>query len=309
MKKSVSLLITALILCTALSVPAFAAEEAAPGKNSCYYPISVEEYTYGPLDELRIDKVYQLSLDDDPGGIPTEDFTRGGRLYYLLDMTKKDEVGVDTKTYVHTITQASDTNNMEAVLRQLDAELEVTTEDGYTGTLMPDYPGITVEAKGYKTSSRTVTATRSYPNLSDADTSLIPRTVQDGGRTLTLADVQWQEAGGFYNATATYSGTASSKYATGYIATVEYKGEVTRTSCDTVLYTATFARQGETQIKTDPQPTQTPAGPDGPEDSAGFDLRWLIILPVLAAMVGLAFGGRFLYKYVKSKKEWKEYTK
>ena len=33
---------------------------------------------------LRIDKVYQLSLGDDPGGIPTEDFIRGGRLYYLL---------------------------------------------------------------------------------------------------------------------------------------------------------------------------------------------------------------------------------
>ena len=61
----------------------------------------------------------------------------------------------------------------------------------------------------------------------------------------TVADVQWQEAGGYYNATATYSGTASSKYATGYIATVEYKGEVTRTSCDTVIYTATFASHGE----------------------------------------------------------------
>ena len=54
MKKSISLLFTALILCTALSVPALAAEEAAPGKDSCYYPISVEEYTYGPLDELKI---------------------------------------------------------------------------------------------------------------------------------------------------------------------------------------------------------------------------------------------------------------
>lgn len=66
---------------------------------------------------------------EDESGIPTEDFTRGGRLYYLLDMTKKDEVGVDTKPYIHTITQASDTNNMEAVLQQLDAELE-----GYTAT-------------------------------------------------------------------------------------------------------------------------------------------------------------------------------
>ena len=131
MKKTISLLFTALILCS-LSVPAFAAEEPVPSTDSCYYPISVEEYTYGPLDELRIDKVYQLSLGDDPGGIPTEDFIRGGRLYYLLDMTKKDEVGVDTKPYIHTITQASDTNNMEAVLQQLDAELEVTTEDGYS---------------------------------------------------------------------------------------------------------------------------------------------------------------------------------
>ena len=59
--------------------------------------------------------------------------------------------------------------------------MDVTTEDGYTGTLMPDYPGITVEAKGYQTSSRTVTATRSYPYLSDADTSLIPRSIQDAG--------------------------------------------------------------------------------------------------------------------------------
>ena len=64
MKKSVSMLITALILCTALSVPAFAAEEAAPGKDSCYYPISVEEYTYGPLDEFRIDKVYHSARQD-----------------------------------------------------------------------------------------------------------------------------------------------------------------------------------------------------------------------------------------------------
>ena len=37
----------------------------------------------------------------------------------------------------------------------------------------------------------------------------------DGGRTLTLADVQWLEAGEFYNATASYTGTATSKYATG----------------------------------------------------------------------------------------------
>ena len=167
MKKSLSLLFTALILCTTLFVPAYAAEDSQPGQ-SCYYPISVEEYTYGPLDELRVDKVYQLSLDDDPSGIPTEDFVRGGRLYYLLDMTKKDEVGVDTQTYTQTVTLPSDTNNMEAILQKLDAEMEVTTEDGYTGTLHLNHTTVQVTTDGYSTKTSTVSATRSYPNLSDA---------------------------------------------------------------------------------------------------------------------------------------------
>ena len=236
--KRVRTLLMAALLAGLLALPAHAAT---------FYPISVEEYTYGPFDELRIDKVYQLSRSDDPKDIPTEDFDRGGLHYVLLDVVKTDQSDTDTKDYSEVVTLETDTKDMALIIQQLELSMEVTTEDGYSGTLMPDYPGITVEAKGYKTSSRTVTATRSYPNLSDADTSLIPRTIQDGGRTLTLADVQWQEAGGFYNATATYSGTATGKYATGYTATVEYKGEVSRTSGDTVIYTAIFASHGETR--------------------------------------------------------------
>ncbi|MFG6350907.1 MAG: hypothetical protein K1W21_04635, partial [Oscillospiraceae bacterium] len=247
--KRASIPILAALMACLLALPAYAAT---------YYPISVEEYTYGPFDELRIDKVYELSRSDDPADIPTEDFDRNGLHYTLLDVVKTDQADTDTKDYTEVVTLESDTKDMALIIQQMELSMDVTTEDGYTGTLMPDYPGIKVEAAGYKTSSRTVTATRSYPNLSDADTSLIPRTIQDSGRTLTLADVQWQETGGFYNATATYSGTASSKYATGYIATVEYKGEVTRTSCDTVIYTATFASHGETQIESSPQPTQGP---------------------------------------------------
>lgn len=276
------------------------------------YPVSVEEYTYGPFDELRIDKVYELSHSDDPADIPTGDFDRGGYHYTLLDVVKTEQSETDTKDYIEVVTLETDTKDMAQIIQLLEPSIDVTTEDGYTGTLMPDYPGVTVEAAGYSTSTWTVTATRYYPNLSDADTSLIPRTIEDSGRTLTLADVQWQEAGAYYNATATYSGTASGKYATGYIVTAEYKGEVTKTSCDTVIYTATFASQGK--VETGPEPTQAPIEQDQPEeqqpeDAGGFDLRWLIILPVLAGMVGLAFGGRFIYKYVKSKKEWKEYTK
>ena len=113
--------------------------------------------------------------------------------------------------------------------------------------------------------------------------------------------LQWQEAGGFYNASATYSGTASSKYATGYIATVEYKGEVTRTSCDTVLYTATFASHGETQIKNTPQPTQIPAETDAPADQNGAGMNWAVLVIPAALLLGLAgFGGWKLVNYIKN---------
>ena len=39
---------------------------ALPAHAASFYPVAVEEYTYGPLDEQRIDKVYQLSRNDDP---------------------------------------------------------------------------------------------------------------------------------------------------------------------------------------------------------------------------------------------------
>ena len=87
MKKRIATLLCALsaVMITA-TLPALAADQ--------HYPVSVEEYTYGPFDELRINKVYQLSLSDDPSGIPTEDFERNGRRYFLLDLIRQDEVGV-----------------------------------------------------------------------------------------------------------------------------------------------------------------------------------------------------------------------
>ena len=84
--------------------------------------------------------------------------------------------------------------------------------------------------------------------MSDADVALIPKTIQDNGHTLTLADVQWDsayqteadEAVVRYCATAQYTGESSSQYVTGYTVTADYSGKVTKTSCDTVVYTAIF---------------------------------------------------------------------
>ncbi len=207
MKKRIAMLLCALsALLSVTTLPALAAEQ--------HYPVSVEEYTYGPLDELRINKIYQLSLSDDPSGIPTENFDRNGRHYYLLDMVRKDEVGVDTQPHTETITMDSDTGDLAEVLKRLDAQMEVTTEDGHTGTLVLDHTSVKVEVKGYKTSSRSLSATRTYPSLSDADLALIPTTITDGGKTLTLADVQWSSDGTYYTATAKYTGSSDTPPAT-----------------------------------------------------------------------------------------------
>ena len=273
MKRTIPLFLAVFLICTILAVPASAAEESGPGRDSAYYPISVEEYTAGDFDELRIQKVYQLSLDDDPSLIPTEDFTRNGRLYYLLDMTRKDEVGVDT----------------------LDAEIETVTEDGYTGKLHLDHTTVKVTTDGYATKTGTVSATRTYPNLSDADLSLVPKTISDGGRSLTLADVQWsnstqEEGDGVvtrYTATARYTGSTSSKYATGYTVTADYSGEVSKTGCNVVTYTAVF---GSTEAPKD-------SGVQGgePVDASGIKRP----LMIGGAVLVLALGGAFVYKKIR----------
>ena len=172
--------------------------------------------------------------------------------YYLLDMTRKDEVGVDIQTHTETVTKPSDTNSLEAILQRLDAEMEVTTEDGYVGILRLDHTSVQVTTDGYATKTSTLTASRSYPNLSEADVSLIPKTIEDRGKTLTLGDVKWSESMDVdgegnpvtrYTATASYTGTTSSRYATGYTVSASYTGEVSKPNCAVVTYTAIFGSE------------------------------------------------------------------
>ena len=283
MKRTAALCLAALLACS-LAIPAMAAD--------ILYPVEVTEYMEGHSSRLK--KIYVLTPADDPSLIPTEDFDREGQTYTLLDITRQDQVETDTRDYTETVTLESKTKDMDAILPQLTATLEVDTEEGYTGVLTLDTASIQVEAAGYSTSTRAVTAARTYPNLSDADVSLIPKSIEDGGRTLELANIQWQEAGEFYTATATYTGTASSKYATGYTVTAEYSGEVSKTTNDTVTYAAVFSAN-PTQMQTDAK--------------SGMNWRWLLVLPAGAAAAGLFFGGKFLLKKHKSKKNWEEYTK
>ena len=253
----------ALLLCAA-SPPAQASDRSA----ACYYPVEVESYTAGDFDQPRIRKVYQLSLSDDPSGIPTEDFVEYGRTFHLMEMTRKDEVGVDTQPLTKTITTDSSTGDLGEILKQLAPEITAETEDGYTGTLKLDYNSVQAEVKGYKTSTRSLSASRTYSHLSDADLSLVPKTVEDGGKTLTLTNVQWssesQEDGSqLFTASATYAGSATSRYATGYTVTADYRGEVVKTNCEIVTYTAIFGCTDVPYV-----PTAVPLEDTAPENAS-----------------------------------------
>ena len=256
----------------------------------------------------RLEKVYYLTAGDDPAAIPTRDFDREGVTYTLLDVLKNDQTETDTREHIEVVTLESKTKDMAEILKMLEPKLEVKTEDGYEGVLSLDHTTIQVEAAGYGTSSRTVTAERTYPNLSDADESLVPKPVNENGRTLTLADVSWQEAAvdptdGYdipirYTAVASYTGTATSKYATGYTVTANYTGEVAKTGCDMVTYTAIF---GSTEA---PEEVPMAEGAPGAETpSQGVDLSALK-QPLLAGgvILALAVGGVVAFKKIKERR-------
>ena len=310
---SALLLALAALPCTALAAETGSAEPAqGTAPPAVLYPAEVR--TSEENGVIRLEKVYYLTTRDDPAAIPTGDFDREGRHYTLLDVLKNDLSETDAKDYIEVVTLDSGTKDMAEIIKTLEPEREIATEDGYTGILKPDYTKITVEAAGYKNNSWTVSAKRTYPNLSDADASLIPKTITDSGRTLTLAGVDWQEAGEFYNAIASYTGTASGRSVTGYTVSVEYSGEVTKTSRDTVIYTAVFsaenASHGETHL--DPEPTATPEGgepqqtqPPEPAQEGGGSVAGKIVVTALAGIAALAiigYGGWRGYKFIRDKK-------
>lgn len=165
--------------------------------------------------------------------------------------------------------------DMETVLALLPQTLVHETEDGYSGVLTLDISTIKTEAAGYGSSSQTVTTTRQYPNLSSADMSGIPKTVEDGGRTYNYSSVSWQdgtvevidgvEIPMTYTANVTYTATQTGSYVTGYTIEAEYTGEAFREGVSDVLYTVIFAGEEIPAPTPSPSPTPTPVPTAAPE--------------------------------------------
>ena len=295
MKRMLSLCAAALCLTLTLTPTALAAdfEPAVPNAKVCY-PTAIVRSD----DGTELKKIYDLSPEDDPAGIPRSDFRQDGFHYTLTDLLKQELPENESRQHTEHISVESAKKDMESVLPQ---ERAFITDDGLMGTLTLRLDTVQVEPSGYGSSTKQLSTKRSYPNLAEQDTQYIPKSIEDGGKTLTLADIQWQtdntaNLDGYavadrYTAVATYSGSATNSYIKGYTVTADYVGTVSRINLNKIRYVAIF--EG-TALEPDPadtpaldasveQPEETPTG----EKSA--------VLPVAVIVVTALLGGGAFY--------------
>ncbi|KAF5069981.1 hypothetical protein DSECCO2_227040 [anaerobic digester metagenome] len=284
MKHILSLLTLSLVLVTALAPTALAAEPSA-----VCYPTSItcnEEQT-----ELK--KIYDLTPEADPAGIPRSDFEQNGYHYTLQDLLKQELPENESREQTETVSLQSDKKDLESVLTLLPQEKEFVTDDGLTGVLTLRLDTVQVEPSGYGTSTKALTATRSYPNLDNQDTQYIPKSIEDNGKTLTLQDVQWQTdntanvddyaLGDRFTAIATYTGSTTGSYVKGYTVTADYTGTVSHIALNRVRYVAIF--EGEPALTLDAeQPAFT------------FQWRYILIPGVILVLLGGGITAGILYK-------------
>lgn len=209
-----------------------------------------DDVTYQNLNgqQLAI-KTYTLLPDQDPSDLYEDDFEYDGFLYSMSDIVKEEQRYQEENAHTEVVTVTTASKNLEDILVELKPTIEY--DDGVSsGTLSLDHSTLKTEAAGYKRSSYTVTATKNYTGLDRNDSSYIDKTVEKNGRTLSLSNVTWSVEStalvgdelvpATYSAVATYSSSASSTVATGYITTAEYKGTVVSSGISSILYTVTY---------------------------------------------------------------------
>ena len=291
MKKIAALLMTG-ALAAALILPAAALN----------YPVDVQypSEVGGPVK-----KVYVVVSEAEIEELPKESFVLGGITYDYTDTVCQSVSSVLTKPYTQTETAESDTKDTEKLKAQLEPTKQVTTEDGYTGVLTLKEDSITATATEWGYGSDTKTLQRTYPNLSDADASFVPKEVTSNGRTYILADVSWAEGTAYnpydeeigirYTANATYSSTKKTSWAKKYEINAEYTGDLTKTTGEGYQCTLLFYPQSSAQSNSKTTGLTTPA------------VRVETRLPIWAYIVGVillaaAIGG-CTYTFIDWKKK------
>ena len=300
-------LLCVLALAMSLTTAAFAADPPEPTQPSPCYPTAVTRSEDG--SEIR--KMYDLGPEDDPAGIPRSDFEQEGYHYTLTDLLKQELPANESRQHTETVSVASQSKDMGTVLPLLPQTKEFITDDGLSGVLTLKLDTVNVEVAGYGSSTKNLTATRTYPGLADQDTQYIPKSIEDNGHSLTLQTVNWQTEGdGHFTAVASYSGSATSSYVKGYTVTAEYAGTVSRINLNKIRYVAIFEGTPLEPVTTEePDNTQAPdltdpADPTDPvdqtdptgQDTPTGEKNNVLPVVVVVAVVLLGGGAFFIIK-------------
>ncbi|MBO4938085.1 MAG: cell wall anchor protein, partial [Oscillospiraceae bacterium] len=230
------------------------------------------------------------------------DFEQDGFHYTLVELLEQELPEYEERQHTETVTLESKKKDMESVLALLPQEREFITDDGFVGTLKVQLDTVRVEVAGYGSSTKDISATRSYPNLLSQDTQYIPKTIEDNGKTLTLQNIDWQtdntaSMDGYaladrYTAVATYTGSATSSYVKGYTVTADYTGTVSRIALDKVRYVAIYEGAAIEPVVAEP-------------DTAPVAFQWTYVLVPLGivAAAGAGIGIAVLLKHRKENED------
>ena len=194
-------------------------------------------------------KTFTVSPEQDPAALIEEPFELEGYLYTFADIVKSENPVEEKRIHTEVITVETTKDDLALILEQLKPTIEY--DDGrFQGTLALDHTSLNTVAAGYATKNYTVTETKTIGQLDRNDMSYVPATTIKNGRTLSLANVEWQGTGtdlvgealmpSQYQAVATYSAKASYQAATGYVTTAEYTGEITHEGVESVTYVLTY---------------------------------------------------------------------
>ena len=251
--------------------------------------------------QQRMVKTYVLPPSADPETLKEPAFDYDGFSYAWAYTTKEEHTFLETRAVTETVTVETAKKDLNTVLEQLAPTIPY--DDGeFVGELALDHTTLSTVAAGYASKSGRVTATKTIGPLDRNDMSYIPATTVKDGRTLTLANVEWQVIGTdmvgdvlapcSYQAVATYSASTSYQVATGYVTTAEYKGEAVSQGVDSITYTVVYV--GTEIVPEEPEPAE-PAAPS-------FALPTAVIGGVLLAalLAALAGGGVYLFLHRKN---------
>lgn len=218
------------------------------GDRAVFTPVSVEPIEINGVPTLS--KTYEMPPDFDPAALKEQPFEQDGYWYRYERMDKTIHHKTETQDAEDTVTIEAPSADLSAVIDKFPVT-KAYTKDDYSGDLTLDLQSIKVEATGYKTvtDSHPHSVTKTY-ELPYNDRSLVPETVQADGMNLPRTGLTWTETANVsdsdvpatWTATAVYSKTiyTSHQVATGYQASVVYRGTISKTSVDHVAYTVTY---------------------------------------------------------------------